>query len=383
MKSYHKGHELDGLAKIWLDDDNVFFVWGAARSGSGFVKQYKDEICIQKIFDKDTKKQGGCIENIDVVMFEPKYMKRNTKIIICTNFYTEVKIELSGCGYRENIDFIEYAAFKQIWYYYTKNVILLPRVDLSITNKCTLRCEKCNMLMPYFRNPEHKDLKTIKQDLDVLFQWVDVVEDFMILGGEPLLYPNLVELLQYIKEHYQSKIKLLHMFTNGTCTIGEDLLKISEELSIVYDLSDYTVGLPQLRDRIDKFEAELKKGKIKVERKVQEYWQDFGYPEVNHKNYTEDERILHFHNCRAPFRGLYDRKLYYCHLEASAVQAGFMEESESCFVELDKLNRGNKVEIIELDRGYSKKGYPGFCLKCDGCESKKRIPVAKQWKRKI
>ena len=65
------------------------------------------------------------------------------------------------------------------------------------------------------------------------------------------------------------------------------------------------------------------------------------------------------------------------------MQAGFMEESESCFVELDKLNRGNKVEIIELDRGYSKKGYPGFCLKCDGCESKKRIPVAKQWKRKI
>ena len=282
------------------------------------------------------------------------------------------------CGFRENVDFIERKKFKGIRYYYKENKIYLYRVDLSVTNKCTLRCEKCNMLMPYFHNPQHKALEAIKQDLDLLFRWVDVVELFDILGGEPLLYPGLTELLQYIKEHYQDKIEAVHLFTNGTCILNEELLKISEEMSIIYDLSDYTRGLPQLTGRVDQFESELQKHKIKVNRDRQENWLDFGYPEINHENWTEEQRIAHFHSCEADFRGLYNRKLYYCHLEASAVQAGLFEESEDDFVELDRLSEENKVELIELDQGYSTKGYPGFCLRCDGCGSKKKIPVAEQ-----
>lgn len=378
MKSYKRGHELDELATIWADDKNVFYVWGAAKGGTDFIKQYKREIYIRKVFDVDSDKQGKRLDDIEIVKFEPNYMEQKTKIVVCTGFYEEVKQELLKYGYKENIDFIEKVLFRRIWDYYINNMIFLPRVDLSITNKCTLRCEKCNMLMPYFCEPQHKDLRSIKQDLDILFRWVDVVKEFNILGGEPLIYPDLVALLQYIKEHYQEKIEEVHMFTNGTCALGEELLKISEEMSIVYDLSDYTTGLPQLTERIDKFDSELQKHNIEVNRKKQDFWLDFGYPEADHKDYSEEKRIAHFHGCEAPFRGLYNKKLYYCHLEASAVQAGLFEESEDDYVDLDKLDEENKIAVLEMDLGYSEKGYPGFCLKCDGCGSKKRIPVAEQ-----
>ncbi len=378
MKSYKKGHELDELAKIWLDDDNIFYVWGAAIAGTKFLQQYKDEICIRKVFDSDPEKQGKMLEDREIVRFDQNCMEPGSKIIVCTNFYREVKQELLRYGFKENIDFIERKKFKGIRYYYNENKVYLYRVDLSVTNKCTLRCEKCNMLMPYFHAPQHKSLETIKQDLDMLFRWVDVVELFDILGGEPLLYPDLVELLQYIKEHYQEKIEAIHMFTNGTCNLSEELLRISREMSIIYDISDYTQELPQLTERVDEFESKLQEHKIVANRDKQKIWLDFGYPEVNHEDYPEEKRIAHFHGCEATFRGLYDKKLYYCHLEASAVQAGLFEESEDDFVELDKLSEENKIEVVELDQGYSQKGYPGFCLRCDGCGSKKRIPVAKQ-----
>ena len=378
MKNHRKGHELDELAKIWLDDGNTFYIWGAAIAGTKFLRQYKDEISIRKIFDSDLAKQGKTIDGVEIVGFAPNHMKHGAKIIVCTNFYREVKQELIQYGFQENIDFIERKKYKAIRYYYRENKIFLHRVDLSVTNRCTLRCEKCNMLMPYFHNPEHKDLQIIKRDLDSLFRLVDCIEIFDILGGEPLVYPYLVEVLYYIKEKFSDKIESVHIFTNGTCKLDKQLLEVSKEMSIIYDLSDYTVGLPQLTDRVNEFESKLKQYDIEVNRAKQEYWLDFGYPEVNHKDYSEDQRIAHFHSCDATFRGLYNKKLYYCHLEASAVQAELFEEAEGDFVELDKLEEQNKIEIVEMDLGYSKIGYPTFCLRCEGCGSKKKIAVAKQ-----
>ena len=43
MKSCKKGHELDELAKIWLDDKNIFYIWGAAKAGTKFLRQYKEK----------------------------------------------------------------------------------------------------------------------------------------------------------------------------------------------------------------------------------------------------------------------------------------------------------------------------------------------------
>jgi organic radical activating enzyme len=381
MKSIKTGHELDKLAQIWLDRNNKFYIWGAAIAGKKFISRFKEELCIKKIIDSDPEKTGKFVENRIIVKFDPRFLESGDKIIVCTNFYHEVRQELLESGFRENIDFIERKKFLGIRYYYKEKQIFIHRVDVSVTNKCTLCCEKCNMLMPYFQEPKHKSIESIKQDLDIFFRWVDVVEVFDILGGEPLLYPDLIELLMYIKENFMSKIDSIHIFTNGTCILTKELLRISKELSVVYDLSDYTEGIPALKEKVDKFESDLLNNGITVFRDRLKNWLDFGYPEVNYDNYSEDERIVHFHRCGATFRGLYDKKFYYCHLEASAVQAGLFEQLEGDYVELDQLSEENKVKIVEFDQGYSIRGYPSFCLRCDGCGSKRKIPVAKQYKK--
>ena len=51
----------------------------------------------------------------------------------------------------------------------------INRVDISVTNRCTLNCEGCNMLMSYYCNPQDRKLDEIKRDLDAFFEWVDTV----------------------------------------------------------------------------------------------------------------------------------------------------------------------------------------------------------------
>ena len=84
------------------------------------------------------------------------------------------------------------------------------------------------MLMSYYCNPQDRKLDEIKRDLDAFFEWVDTVEDMNLLGGEPLLYPELVEVLQYIQNNYRDKIVDIYMFTNGMCNLSEELLDISQ-----------------------------------------------------------------------------------------------------------------------------------------------------------
>lgn len=143
----------------------------------------------------------------------------------------------------------------------------INRVDISVTNRCTLNCEGCNMLMSYYCNPQDRKLDEIKRDLDAFFEWVDTVEDMNLLGGEPLLYPELVEVLQYIQNNYRDKIVDIYMFTNGMCNLSEELLDISQKMDVIYDVSDYTYGLPQLEPRLEKFQETLSQHQISYVRK--------------------------------------------------------------------------------------------------------------------
>lgn len=175
------------------------------------------------------------------------------KIIICTEAYQQVSKHLKKLGLQENIDYIDYKRFATIYDWYIEGKVYINRVDISVTNRCTLNCEGCNMLMSYYCNPQDRKFDEIKRDLDTFFEWVDTVEDMNLLGGEPLLYPELVEVLQYIQNNYRDKIVDIYMFTNGMCNLSEELLDISHKMDVIYDVSDYTYGLPQLEPRLKNF----------------------------------------------------------------------------------------------------------------------------------
>lgn len=65
---------------------------------------------------------------------------------------------------------------------------------LEPTSKCNLACEGC-----YRENiNEHKSLDEVKKDLEVFNQW-RTYDGVSIAGGDPLLHPNIVDIVKLVK----------------------------------------------------------------------------------------------------------------------------------------------------------------------------------------
>jgi MoaA/NifB/PqqE/SkfB family radical SAM enzyme len=67
---------------------------------------------------------------------------------------------------------------------------------LEPTTECNLRCEGC------YRDangPGHKSLQEVQEDLDV-FKKFRKSDCMSIAGGDPLVYPQIVELVKMIKD---------------------------------------------------------------------------------------------------------------------------------------------------------------------------------------
>lgn len=77
---------------------------------------------------------------------------------------------------------------------------------LEVTDKCNIYCRGC-----YRLNREgHKTLDQVKEEIRLLKQWRNC-DNISIAGGEPLIHPNILEIIAYIKEQGMKPLIL----TNG------------------------------------------------------------------------------------------------------------------------------------------------------------------------
>ncbi|MCR8712255.1 radical SAM protein [Campylobacter sp. W0066.1] len=101
----------------------------------------------------------------------------------------------------------------------------IPYLELVLTTRCTLRCESCNNLMQYF-SPSNQytcTLEGIIESLDLLLSKVDSIARVRIIGGEPLLFKYLPQLIDYLDT--QKKILTFSLVTNATIDFKDELMK--------------------------------------------------------------------------------------------------------------------------------------------------------------
>lgn len=120
----------------------------------------------------------------------------------------------------------------------------------------------------------------IKKDLKVLFQNVDYVFSYRILGGEPLINRDLSEILQFIGENYKNKIGDVGIITNGTILPDNRLLEVSKKYDVKYYISDYTNQV-NYKDRLNTVVSKLHDSGIYYEITQSFRWCDFGFPCYN------------------------------------------------------------------------------------------------------
>ena len=99
-------------------------------------------------------------------------------------------------------------------------------MDVILTTKCNLKCNGCCYLFNKYKVGEHLDCQKIISNMKKIKPALEKHEVISIIGGETFLYPDLVQICDYIKD---LNIKQCSIFTNGTIYPDyiEDLCKIS------------------------------------------------------------------------------------------------------------------------------------------------------------
>ena len=89
--------------------------------------------------------------------------------------------------------------------------LLTDGVEVIVTQHCNLRCRACAYLSP-IQSPKAVDPADIEQDLSVLARYYHASEA-RVLGGEPLLHPELAKILAIIRSSGISD--RIRVITNG------------------------------------------------------------------------------------------------------------------------------------------------------------------------
>lgn len=385
-----KLHNFDKFIQDW-DLETEYVLFGASKEcvqfirsmdilmGEGVLKikcivdhNVKDVETIQNINDISSayhQSKEIKINRTNIPLIHIDDFDFNSQVIITTDVF---KQKYKDYLEKNNVKYTWYKNIASIWPLKHKNKVHIYQTDVLVTERCTLACSYCNMFMPHYEAPIHRELDIIKSDVDSYFKIVDYVSVFHLVGGEPFLYPNIEDIIEYILKNYIHKIDKLIITTNGTILPKQSTLDLLKENDVILSVSDYTDKLPHIQKKVLRVLDTYKSQNINHYVRNEIEWYDFGDLRIK-KNLTTDELIKHFDSCTAPFRGLNDGKFYYCHLNTSAVRTNLFPLNNNDYV---SINDVSKEDLIKFDLGYTNLGYVTFCDNCNGCNTGIKVPVS-------
>lgn len=356
-----------------------YYIWGTSNTALKLCGHIGN-LEIEGFLDSNPQKWGT--QFLGKSIFNPKdtLKNNNVKIIVASQAYNEIRLALEGESLRENIDFCDSRLFLGVNLWTEKKQVYISRTDVSITSYCNLRCRDCNMLMPYYKQHSHYDTDQILDDVDSYFRWVDFVEVFHLLGGEPFLHPHILEITRSIAERHRAKIGEFIFFTNGTIVPQQPLLDLMHQYNVKAYIGDYRLALPAIRPKVDAFVEMLEKYGVTYEMATGTDWSDFNHTQTDRSRWSDEDLTAVCRNCNPPFRGLRDKKFYFCHLSTSAALAGRVPERPGDYFDLSGSEEGREEELIAFDLGYIPKGYVSYCRSCGGCSpaNTRTVPIAEQ-----
>ena len=269
----------------------------------------------------------------------------------------------------EKVDAINFFQKYKLYARKQFDTVILPTLEVFITEKCTLRCESCTHLIPNYVSPQQHDFLAIKEALTTLFTGVSKVKELVILGGEPFLHTELVKLLEWCFEC--KKIDSITILTNGTIVPSIEVLKKVEETHTHIRVSDYG----ELSKQANKLRHYCEEMGIPIYFNYDD-WVDLGKGELH--NYHEYEQREVFENC--PFSegySLFKGALYRCAHSAHMYNLGMIPRDKKDYLNLigEKWNRNeldNKIkEFLSIK-------YLNACRYCNGVNLENKVERAKQ-----
>lgn len=391
MQWKNKLHELDTVANKLSERQEQLkhiYIFGAGLVGSQVMATLCEYGILAGFIDNDERKQQTGYKGYQVCSLKEYLMHRNGVIVVAVGvkILPTILHQLANEHLLEGKDFYLHTEFfDRIFpiisvYFYNKSYVSLAQI--SLTERCTLKCKKCAHGCFAVNNSTAKDLtlEQVKKSADSFFCKVDFIQEFVLIGGEPLLYKQLAETIAYIGERYRSQMGIFSITTNGTILPDEEILDLCREHHVLFRISNYSATLPRLEAVYEKLTDTLQRHEVEyVLGKAEREWKDYGFDHVDRKA-PEEELIKVFDSCKTPCREVRGNRFYFCVMARSVSENMGFDVGKEEYLDLDALEgeRGKK-ELLEFQLGYSEKGCLDMCNYCYGAESVNYpIPAAEQ-----
>lgn len=395
MKWKNKGHEFDQLAREYQEKYGGMkvYIFGAGATAAKYTQTFKHLNLLQGFVDNSSEKQGKLYLGLAVISINEwlECYKNDSILVVCVSekYYRDIRTQLLSTGLEENKDFIWHEFFYDkifpVLSVYEYNQVFLPLVQISLTERCSLKCSKCAHacnLVP--NNASDLPVEDACRSADELFSYVDYVRDFVLIGGEPLLYKDLAYAIDHIGRNYRDKIDIFSITTNGTIMPGEDVLQMCKKYNMLIRISNYVKTLPRLKKKHETLIDKLMSNNINFVLAPEDgAWMDYGFDYVN-RHGTSEELIEVFDKCNTPCHEIRGSKFYFCVMARSVSENMNRNIGIVDYLDLDKLCAEDKKIVFEYIMGYSDKGYLDMCNYCHGADAGRYpIPVAEQMTVKL
>ena len=382
-----KTHEYDQLAskQLTINPKKKYYIFGAGLLGKELLSIFRHYKCEIVFIDNDANKLNQKIEDIPVICLNEYLKNRDGQIIIAASEENTVVIrkQLEEVKLIHGEDFFIFEEFINFIfpiisvYGFDKSYVAL--VQITLTERCNLKCKKCAHGCSFVDNLNAVDLtfSQVCKSADSFFGKVDFVKEFVLIGGEPLLYKKLAQVVEYIGERYRKQMSLFVITTNGSILPNEELLKVCKKYNILFRISNYSFQIPRLKRSYQQLTDTLKSyGIFFVLSEEEHEWMDYGFEYVDRKA-TEEEMVRVFDACQTPCREIRENRFYFCVMARSVSENLGLFIGKEDYLDMDKLTgNGYKKELLEFTLGYSYKGYLDMCRHCNGAEAKNFLIVA-------
>lgn len=118
----------------------------------------------------------------------------------------------------------------------------LTQVEFHLVDHCNLNCAHCDHFSP-LAEKNFVDIKEVEKDFTKLRKIFDRIGKIYILGGEPLLHPNITEVFKPLRNLYpQSEIIII---TNGIMLdkLGENFWQELRNYDITLSMTEYPLNI--------------------------------------------------------------------------------------------------------------------------------------------
>ncbi|MDE7000718.1 MAG: 4Fe-4S cluster-binding domain-containing protein [Lachnospiraceae bacterium] len=394
MQWQNRGHEFDKEAEQIMTafgNGRKVYVFGAGVLGLDVRQRLELAGCFGGFIDNDEEKQKNGVAGVEVKPFSD-YLNLSERgiLVIAADFRNvpALRSQVSAAGLESAKDYYVWTDFNRrvypilLTYYYDKSYVELAQI--SLTERCTLRCRKCAHACPYTKNSSlDLSLEEAYFSADSFFDKVDIVREFVLIGGEPLLYQELPRVVEYIGERYRHKIFTFSIATNGTVIPSEALLKQCVKYGVVIKISNYSAAVPRLVPVYADLEQTLKRQGVAYEMGGPEMeWFDYGFDYVNKEDASQAEMVRHFDGCKTSCREVRKNKYHYCVMARSVSENMGFDIGNEDYLDLGQLSEaGYKKILLEFNLGYSDKGYLDMCRHCNNAvvAKNRRFPAAEQF----